>query len=401
MKSNTQTEVNTEKVKETSGTSPSVNGKKWVACWGNATSISDQKEAMYAKNITLRYPIKMVFDGSAIRLHFSNITGTEPVKLTEVYADKVEITFGGDKSAVIEPGEEIISDEINYAVKTGDIINISIYLGEYTQMNSGVLITGPLSKGQYSYGNHVLEDKLPLDLTRNTNWFYFLNTIDVFTDENNYAFICYGDSITAQSWPDYLSILLQENGINNVSIIRRAVSGTRILRQYDCITYAAYGLKGEVRFPVEMKVAGARAVLIQHGINDIIHPVGEEVNPFRPWSDMPTKEEMAEAFERLYIEYAKQAGYKVYVGTLLPIMGWRTYADFRENLRKDFNNWLRSCSENGKSDGIVDFDLAVRNPKLVESFDEGCDSGDHLHPSEEGYKRMAKAAYELIQGLEK
>ena len=28
---------------------------KWVACWGNATSITDQKEAMYAKNITLRY----------------------------------------------------------------------------------------------------------------------------------------------------------------------------------------------------------------------------------------------------------------------------------------------------------------------------------------------------------
>ena len=38
---------------------------KWVACWGNAPSITDQKEAMYAKNITLRYPIRMVFDGCA------------------------------------------------------------------------------------------------------------------------------------------------------------------------------------------------------------------------------------------------------------------------------------------------------------------------------------------------
>ena len=37
-----------------------------------------------------------------------------------------------------------------------------------------------------------------------------------------------------------------------------------------------------------MEVAGADAVLIQHGINDIIHPVGIEVNPFRPWSDLPT-----------------------------------------------------------------------------------------------------------------
>ena len=49
---------------------------KWVACWGNATSITDQKAAMYAKNITLRYPIRMVFNGNKLRFRFSNLTGT-------------------------------------------------------------------------------------------------------------------------------------------------------------------------------------------------------------------------------------------------------------------------------------------------------------------------------------
>ena len=57
---------------------------KWVACWGNATSITDQVEAMYAKNLTLRYPIRVCFSGSAIRLHFSNLTGTEAVTLDAV-----------------------------------------------------------------------------------------------------------------------------------------------------------------------------------------------------------------------------------------------------------------------------------------------------------------------------
>ena len=361
---------------------------KWVACLGNATSITDQKEAMYAKNITLRYPIRMVFDGCALRLHFSNLTGTEPVTLSKVYIEQTTVTFGGEKSVLIEPGKEVTSDEIAYEVKAGTDVNVSVYLGEITQMNAGVLITGPLSKGQYAYGDHALEEELPADDTRNTNWFYFLNTVDVLTKAENHAFICYGDSITAQSWPDDLAIRLWNEGIRNVAIIRRAVSGTRILRQYDCITYAAYGLKGATRFPIEMEVAGADAVLIQHGINDIIHPVGVEVNQFRPWSDMPTSADLIAGVEDIYIRYAKEKGYKVYGGTLLPIYGWRTYAPFREEIKNEFNHWIRTTD---KFDGYVDFEEAVRDENHPEAFAEGNDSGDHLHPSEKAYEIMAGA----------
>lgn len=361
---------------------------KWVACWGNATSITDQKEAMYAKNITLRYPIRMVFDGCALRLHFSNLTGTEPVTLSKVYIEQTTVTFDGEKSVLIEPGKEVTSDEIAYEVKAGTDVNVSVYLGEITQMNAGVLITGPLSRGQYAYGDHALEEELPADDTRNTNWFYFLNTVDVLTKAENHAFICYGDSITAQSWPDDLAIRLWNEGIRNVAIIRRAVSGTRILRQYDCITYAAYGLKGATRFPIEMEAAGADAVLIQHGINDIIHPVGVEVNQFRPWSDMPTSADLIAGVEDIYIQYAKEKGYKVYGGTLLPIYGWRTYAPFREEIKNEFNHWIRTTD---KFDGYVDFEEAVRDENHPEAFAEGNDSGDHLHPSEKAYEIMAGA----------
>lgn len=361
---------------------------KWVACWGNATSITDQKEAMYAKSITLRYPIRMVFDGCALRLHFSNLTGTEPVTLSKVYIEQTTVTFGGEKSVLIEPGKEVTSDEIAYEVKAGTDVNVSIYLGEITQMNAGVLITGPLSRGQYAYGDHALEEELPADDTRNTNWFYFLNTVDVLTKAENHAFICYGDSITAQSWPDDLAIRLWNEGIRNVAIIRRAVSGTRILRQYDCITYAAYGLKGATRFPIEMEAAGADAMLIQHGINDIIHPVGVEVNQFRPWSDMPTSADLIAGVEDIYIRYAKEKGYKVYGGTLLPIYGWRTYAPFREEIKNEFNHWIRTTD---KFDGYVDFEEAVRDENHPEAFAEGNDSGDHLHPSEKAYEIMAGA----------
>ena len=364
--------------------------KKWVACWGNATSITDRREAVYAKNLTLRYPVWMCFSGTMLRFRFSNLTGTEPVTLAKVFVGRTPVTFGGEQRVTLQPGTETESDGVAYAVHRGDTIDVSFYLAGYTQMNSGTLVTGPLSKGYYAYGDYAESDELPLDLTRHTNWFYFLNTIDVLTSSDNRAVVCYGDSITAQAWPDYMA---QHAFGTNTAIIRRAVSGTRILRQYDCITYQAYGLKGATRFPIEMNVAGATDVIIQHGINDIIHPVGVDVNPFRPWSDLPTVEEMERGVEDIYVKPAKAMGLKVWSGTLLPIYGWRTYNEQREQMRQQFNEWLRTSPV---FDGCIDFDAAVRSNTNPRAFADGFDSGDHLHPSDRAYKAMAQAAIHKV-----
>ena len=379
---------------------------KWVACWGNATSITDRKEATYAKDLTLRYPIRACFSGSKLRFHFSNLTGTEPVTISEAYVAKnaqakdaaenyvpTPITFDGNTFATIPAGEEILSDEIAFNVTAGETFDVSMYFGDFTQMNAGTAITGPLSGGKYSYGNFAKAANLPDDLTRKTNWIYFLNTIDILTEEKNFALVCFGDSITAQDWPDYLTLRCAREGFNNVSIIRRAVSGTRILREYRCITYAAYGLKGATRFPIEMNVAGARSVIVQHGINDIIHPVGVEVNKFRPWSDMPTAEDLINGVRTLYIQHARKLGLKVYSGTLLPIYGWRTYNENRDIVRMAFNEWLRTTPE---FDGCVDFDKAVRGHDDPKAFAGGFDSGDHLHPSALAYKAMAESVPEAL-----
>lgn len=365
----------------------------WVACWGNATSITDRKESVYAKDITFRYPVRIVFSGNKMRFRFSNLTGTEPITISKAFVAKtdeaythVPILYNGASEIVVEPGKEVNSDEVAICITAGETVEVSMYFAGYTQMNAGTLITGPLSKGRYAYGDFAEDKELPIDLTRNTNWFYFLNTIDIFTDEKNHAVVCYGDSITAQSWPDYLAIRAWEEGRHDVAIIRRAVSGTRILRQYDCITYQAYGLKGATRFPIELDVAGATDVIIQHGINDIIHPVGTEVNVFRPWSDMPTVQQMIEGTQTIYIQHARKLGLKVWSGTLLPIYGWRTFNEDRDRMRCEFNEWLRTSSD---FDGCIDFDVAVRDEEHHAAFAPGFDSGDHLHPSEAAYKAMA------------
>lgn len=370
------------------------NHKKWVSAWGTATSITDRKETTYAKDLTLRYAVFMPFTGSQLRLRFSNLTGTEAVTISKIVVHSAKCNVqsakcGEEPVLTIPAGEEVETEPISLAVEAGEKITVSFYLKDYTQMNAGTLVTGPLSGGEYAYGDFAEAEDLPAELSRKTNWYYFLNTIDVLTDEKNKALICYGDSITAQSWPDYLQLQLWEAGKRDTAVIRRAVCGTRILRQYDCITYQAYGLKGETRFPIETNVAGAEAIIIQHGINDIIHPVGVEVNQFRPWSDMPTLEDLKEGYTRLYLDYARKLGLKIYVGTLLPIYGWRTYNEDREALRQAFNQWLREESD---ADGVIDFDEAVRDSKNPKAFRPGFDSGDHLHPSEKAYAAMAVCA---------
>ena len=361
---------------------------KWVATYGNAISITDRKEATYGKDITFRYPVPMTFDGDKLRFHFSNVTGTEVVTISKAYVGKTPITFDGKASGQIEAGGKIVSDEIPFAVKAGETILVSLYFADFVQLNAGTFISGPLSGGQYAYGDYAICDTFPEDFCRSTSWYYFLETIDVHTEEKNRAVICYGDSITAGSWPDYLALRCKREGYHNVSIIRRAISGTRVLREYSCITYQAYGRKGAVRFPQESQVAGADTMIIQHGINDIIHPVGEAVNKFRPMSDLPTAKELTEGITELYVKPAKELGYKVYSGTLLPIYGWRTYAEFREDLKNEVNEWLRTSSV---FDGCVDFAKAVSDTVDDRKFKEGFDSGDHLHPSEKAYEAMAEA----------
>ena len=371
--------------------------KKWVAACGNAPSIHEQTEIRYTKDVTLRYPIFIVFDGDKIRLHFSNLTGFEPVSFqcaVSYLGQYHDVTYQGNQTIKLDAHQaDLETDEIEMDIMAGTQIEVSIYFGDYALMDSGVFICGPLSMGQYAYGNEMYAVDFPRDTSRKMNWYYFITGVDIHTEEKNHALICYGDSITAQNWPDDLVIRAWENGFHDISIIRRAVSGTRILRQYDNITYAAYGLKGEIRFPVEMHTAGADSVLIHHGINDIIHPVGEAVNIFRPMSDLPTLEELKEGYERLYIKYARSLGYKVYGGTLLPIEGWRTYAPFREELRNAFNDWIRTTD---LLDGCVDFDKAVRDPEHPARFRKECDSGDHLHPSAAGYLTMANAVDEAL-----
>ena len=102
-----------------------MNFTKWVAAWGTATSITDRKECVYAKDLTLRYPLHMPFEGNKIRLRFSNLTGTEDVVLSKVFVKLdskeafIPLTKDGNSKIPLPKGQEVTSDEISIDVHRG------------------------------------------------------------------------------------------------------------------------------------------------------------------------------------------------------------------------------------------------------------------------------------------
>ena len=120
-----------------------MSSEKWVAVFGNSPSIADNRLERYSKNVSFRYFFKSTISGSKIRVHFSNFCGPEDVvidkanialAIDELRIDTnslVPLTFGGQNSVTICSGEEIISDEIDFDVKSDCNYFISYYLKDF------------------------------------------------------------------------------------------------------------------------------------------------------------------------------------------------------------------------------------------------------------------------------
>lgn len=368
--------------------------KKWVAIWGNSLAYDDYKVTNYAKNVTVRYVIKPLISGNKIKIKFSNASGYESVVINKISVAKSlgeakaidfkTVTFDGKLYATIKEGDCLYSDPIDINIKRNEDITVSFYLESYTDMFTAVATTGPLSENHYfARGDYVFSNDIPLIVREQGCKVHFLDTVEVYTEDNNSAIVVFGDSITAQSWPEWLSLRMIDEGIENRTIIRRAVGGSRVLRQYECMNLKKYAKAGIIRFEQDIKTSGADRVFVLHGINDIIHPDG--VKAFRPLSDLPTAEELIDGY-RKYIEIAHKHDMKIYFATVLPFFGWRTYNDEKNAIREKVNNWIRN---NNESDGYIEFADKIadvnNNLCLMGRFD----SGDHLHPSFEGGKFLA------------
>lgn len=130
-----------------------------------------------------------------------------------------------------------------------------------------------------------------------------------------------------------------------------------------------------------LRIEGISHLVVLEGINDI------NFSGKGPFGDNPELkiDDLISAYRQI-IARAHARGVKVYFGTLTPNPGDPVVSSpAKVALRDAVNHWIRSSKE---PDAVIDFEAMVRDPAAPSQFKKEYDSGDHLHPSDEGYKAM-------------
>jgi lysophospholipase L1-like esterase len=131
--------------------------------------------------------------------------------------------------------------------------------------------------------------------------------------------------------------------------------------------------------------------LAQAGVQDIIVMLG--INDFG-FSNLPGESEQAVSADdvisgyRQFIARAHARGIHIFGATLTPFEGAAYYSPEAEAKPEAANKWIRTS---GEFDGVIDFEAVVRDPEHPTKSLATFDSGDHLHPSDAGYKAMGDA----------
>src|ERR1700757_4179499 len=95
------------------------------------------------------------------------------------------------------------------------------------------------------------------------------------------------------------------------------------------------------------------------------------------------------AYQQIIVR-AHAHGLRVFGATITPYTDSNYYhpGPLSEADRQAVNAWIRAV---GHFDAVVDFDSVVRDPQHPDRLLPAYDCGDHLHPSQAGYRAMGEA----------
>jgi len=169
-----------------------------------------------------------------------------------------------------------------------------------------------------------------------------------------------------------------------MAVLNAGIGGNRVLNEAPVPAGAdmravGAGINALARFEHHvLSLPGATHVIVLEGINDIGNA---RQNP------TPSAADLIAAHKQL-IEQAHARGLKIVGATLTPFWGAAYYTEVGEAKRQALNEWIRT----GKAyDGVIDFDMATRDPQTPTRFRVEADSPDLLHPANPGYALMARA----------
>jgi len=373
----------------------------WAASPGDASSTSRALPGQTSR--TLLTPLG---SGSKIRVRLSNTFGLEGLRISassiaEAWSGASvrpetlhRLRFGGRASVTIPAGRQVISDPVNMRAKAFRKLAVSIYVDP----DSNLALTRHIGGRQTSYiAPAEAGDQTAVgdggSFTESTTTRFVVAGVDAFTKSRAGSVVAFGDSITEgsqgnllldtgvlagtdtdESYPAFLARRLEKRkSLRRLNVVNGGMAGNRLLTPG---LMPAFGPSALARYRRDVvDIPGARTVIVLLGVNDIGQTsagAGEIIDGLA---------RLVTGMNRFHL--------RVLLGTLTPV-GFKAgsrYASARANLtRSAVNRWIR---HQNASDGIVDFDAAIRDRDRPGFMAARFDSGDHLHPNAAGYRAMA------------
>lgn len=373
--------------------------RHWVGTW---TAAPAPAEGAAFGNHTLRMTPRVSIAGGIVRVRVSNAYGVRPLRIGAarvalrdsgpaiVAGSDRQLLFGGEASATIAAGAALVSDPVGLDVPALADLAVSLHLPQDLPASFG--ITGRYAR-QTNYvspvGDFTAAPVMPVG--KLTDDWYFLCGVDVVAPDGTGGIVAVGDSLTDanisthdghHSWPSQLARRLvaraRNPGGRPIAVMNQGLGGNRILHD-------VRGDSGLKRFD--------RDVIAQPGVTHAVIMLG--TNDLRNRSAKPEEEvnaaQMIAGLKQIALR-GQSAGITMIGGTLTPFWNetflpgaWNAR---REAVREAVNAWMR---EGGAFDAVVDFDAALRDPENTLRMLPRYDCGDHLHPSDLGYRTMGDA----------
>ncbi|MFC9740231.1 SGNH/GDSL hydrolase family protein [Streptomyces noursei] len=349
---------------------------------------------------TVRQVVRLSTGGKQVRIRLSNRYGTAPLKVAGATVARTErgaavrsgsvrqLTFGHRASATVGAGGELFSDAAGLPVRPLESVTVTLYFAAPTGPTT--FHAKATATSYRATGDHRADVAATAFTETTTSW-YYLSGVEVAggAGARRDAVVTFGDSITDgygstvdadHRYPDVLAERCVAAG-RPCSVLNAGISGNQLTR-----TTADFGEKAVARFPKDaLNAPHVGTVILLEGINDI------GMNGPTARAGAPTPEVSVQqliAAQRELIRQAHRRGIKVIGATLTPFKGAAYYTERGEATRVALNRWLRTS---GAFDGVVDLDRVVADPADRTRLAAAYDSGDHLHPSDAGYRAMAGA----------